>query len=159
MTRTQIIAMAVLAVAAASVAGVWVYVDVRAEGSLPSIDSNDTELVSLGQAIYAEHCASCHGVNLEGQPNWKQRKPDGKLPAPPHDSIGHTWHHADPLLFAITKRGVAAVAGRPIASDMPAFDGVLNDREIAASLAFIKSRWPAAIKARHEAMNERSKAN
>jgi hypothetical protein len=29
-----------------------------------------------------------------------QRKPDGKLPAPPHDASGHTWHHADAQLFS-----------------------------------------------------------
>jgi len=42
---------------------------------------------------YQELCASCHGVNLEGQPNWREYKADGSLPAPPHDEAGHTWHH------------------------------------------------------------------
>ena len=52
---------------------------------------DNRRLVALGKRIYAEHCASCHGANLEGQPNWRIRKPDGRMPAPPHDSSGHTW--------------------------------------------------------------------
>jgi mono/diheme cytochrome c family protein len=25
---------------------------------------------NLGKILYGQHCASCHGVNLEGQQNW-----------------------------------------------------------------------------------------
>ena len=63
--------------------------------------------VALGAAVYRDHCASCHGANLEGQPDWMARKPDGRLPAPPHDATGHTWHHADEQLFQMTKKGMA----------------------------------------------------
>ena len=44
---------------------------------------------------YQEYCASCHGVNLEGQANWRSRNQDGTLPAPPHDETGHTWHRVE----------------------------------------------------------------
>lgn len=99
------------------------------------------EQVALGQAVYAANCASCHGVNLEGEPDWKRRKDSGRMPAPPHDASGHTWHHADRHLFTITKLGVSAVVPG-YESDMPGFEGVLSDDEIAAVLAFIKSTWP-----------------
>ena len=52
-----------------------------------------------GYNNYQEYCASCHGVNLEGQPNWRDFKEDGTLPAPPHDETGHTWHHDTKMLF------------------------------------------------------------
>src|SRR5688572_13754832 len=52
-----------------------------------------------GRQIYDPHCASCHGQKLEGQPNWRIRLPTGRLPAPPHDAGGHTWHHTDDELF------------------------------------------------------------
>lgn len=110
------------------------------------IDATDAKQVAAGRVIYAQHCASCHGVNLEGQPNWRQRLPNGRLPAPPHDASGHTWHHPDKMLFAITKHGLVpphAPAG--YASDMPAFAGVLSDEEIRAVLAYIQSRWPKQI--------------
>jgi mono/diheme cytochrome c family protein len=94
-----------------------------------------------GKEIYAENCASCHGANLEGQPNWKRRLENGRMPAPPHDESGHTWHHSDQDLFAITKLGVGGVVPG-YESDMLAFGEILSDEEIAAVLAFIKSTWP-----------------
>jgi mono/diheme cytochrome c family protein len=99
------------------------------------------EQVGLGQDLYAANCAACHGVNLEGEPDWKRRKDNGRMPAPPHDASGHTWHHADRQLFTITKFGVNAVVPG-YESDMPGFEGVLSDDEIKAVLAFIKSTWP-----------------
>lgn len=94
-----------------------------------------------GQQIYAENCASCHGANLEGQPDWKRRLENGRMPAPPHDETGHTWHHSDRNLFIVTKGGVEAVVPG-YESDMPAFEGILTDDEIADVLAYIKSTWP-----------------
>ncbi len=97
--------------------------------------------ITLGQELYAANCASCHGANLEGQPDWKRRLDNGRMPAPPHDGTGHTWHHADQQLFAITKLGITEVVPG-YQSDMPVFDDVLTDDQIRAVLAFIKSTWP-----------------
>jgi mono/diheme cytochrome c family protein len=108
-------------------------------------DADDAALVAHGRALYREHCTSCHGTNLEGQPNWHERLPNGRLPAPPHDESGHTWHHPDDLLFALIKQGPAALAGGAYESDMPAYAGVLSDADIRAVIAFIKSTWPAHI--------------
>jgi mono/diheme cytochrome c family protein len=102
----------------------------------------DPETIKLGARLYAEHCAACHGAKLEGQPNWRQRLPNGRLPAPPHDESGHTWHHPDEVLFGITKHGlVPPYAPKDYESDMPAFAGKLSDREIRAVLEYIKSHW------------------
>ncbi len=97
--------------------------------------------VAAGQQLYAENCASCHGANREGQPDWRRRLDTGRMPAPPHDETGHTWHHADRALFQITKGGVAAVVPG-YESDMSAFGELLTDDEIADILVFIKSTWP-----------------
>ena len=97
-------------------------------------------MIETGAEVYAESCASCHGAKLEGQPDWRRRNEDGRMPAPPHDDNGHTWHHADRDLFTITKRGVGAVVPG-YESDMPGFEGSLSDEEIAAVLAYIKSNW------------------
>ena len=102
----------------------------------------NAEVLSLGEQLYAENCASCHGAELQGQPNWKRRLESGRMPAPPHDETGHTWHHSDADLFRLTKEGVAAVVGGNYESDMPAFEDVLSDEAILAVLAFIKSTWP-----------------
>ena len=77
------------------------------------------ELVELGDQIYAQDCASCHGVDLEGEPDWKRRLPDGGMPAPPHDATGHTWHHGDTVLFNLTKFGLKKIAGADYKSAHP----------------------------------------
>lgn len=99
------------------------------------------EEIAVGRQLYAENCASCHGANLEGQADWKRRLDNGRMPAPPHDETGHTWHHSDQDLFTITKNGVEAVVPG-YESDMPAFEGMLDDAEIRAVLSYIKSTWP-----------------
>jgi mono/diheme cytochrome c family protein len=99
------------------------------------------EQIDLGQNVYAANCASCHGAKLEGQPDWMRRLPNGRMPAPPHDATGHTWHHSDRQIFTITKRGIGAVVPG-YESDMPVYQGILSDDEIAAALAYIKSTWP-----------------
>jgi hypothetical protein len=78
----------------------------------------------------------------EGQPDWRRRQANGRLPAPPHDESGHTWHHPDHVLFGITQKGlVPPHSPGDYESDMPAFGGKLTDEEIWAVLAYIKSYW------------------
>jgi mono/diheme cytochrome c family protein len=114
----------------------------------PAPDPGDAALVALGRGVYAAQCAGCHGAALEGQPNWRERRPDGLLPAPPHDATGHTWHHADAQLLAIIREGMTPFGPPGYRSEMPAFKDVLSGREIAAVLAFIKSTWPAEARER-----------
>ena len=118
---------------------------IRSDGRLGA-DASDPELVALGAAVYGEHCAACHGTNLEGEPDWQRRQADGTLPAPPHDETGHTWHHSDELLFRLTRDGPGIFAGDDYQSTMPAYAGILSDREIWAVLAYIKSRWSPEIR-------------
>ena len=113
------------------------------DGVQTRLQADNLAVVARGEIVYQAHCASCHGVQLEGQPNWRQRNAQGRLPAPPHDASGHTWHHADDLLFEITKFGPGVVIGdTSYLSDMPAYANILNDAEIVAVLSFIKNTWP-----------------
>ena len=107
-----------------------------------SDDVVSAEVIAQGRQVYADQCAACHGADLEGQPDWRSPLPSGRLPAPPHDASGHTWHHPDDMLFRIVKKGTAAIVGGGYESDMPAFADVLGDPEIRAVLAYIKSSWP-----------------
>lgn len=106
--------------------------------------------IALGRDLYARHCAACHGANLEGQPDWQRRGPDGRFPAPPHDETGHTWHHGDAMLLEYTRLGGQAyldARGIRFDSGMPAFGETLTEAEIVAILAFIRSTWPAQLQA------------
>jgi mono/diheme cytochrome c family protein len=135
-------------------AGLWAMVG--GDAVPQRIRADDAALVALGADVYARECAACHGVRLEGQPNWRSRLPDGGFPAPPHDDTGHTWHHADGLLFRITRDGGGSVAPPGFKSNMPAFGDRLSDREIQAVLSYIKSRWPKELRARHDLLNGRA---
>ncbi|MEN0087544.1 MAG: cytochrome c [Pseudomonadota bacterium] len=117
---------------------------------------DDVQVVSAGAEIYENVCAACHGVKLEGQPDWRMPGADGLLPAPPHDATGHTWHHDDTALITLTKYGLAGFMENPPPSGMPAYDGLLSDGEIVAVLSYIKSTWPDDIQARHDELNTKS---
>ena len=138
-------------IAALAVGAGWIFWPLASDGRA---NADDSRQVALGTMVYRDHCASCHGANLEGQPDWKSRNPDGRLPAPPHDETGHTWHHPDDMLFQITKLGLKPpMAPAGYQSDMPAFGAVLTDEQIWAVLAYIKSKWPEKIQARQSSFN------
>lgn len=111
-------------------------------------DPEDTLQVASGKSVYDRHCSTCHGAKLEGQSGWQEKLPGGRMPAPPHDASGHTWHHPDAMLFGMTKHGLVPGRYAPpgYQSDMPAFAGILSDDEIWAVLAYIKSAWPEKIR-------------
>ena len=89
------------------------------------------ERVQTGASLYADNCASCHGTPGVSRPT---------IPtAPPHDENGHTWHHADRLLFQWV------LDRPPLATIMPAFRGQLTEEEVVSILAYIKSTWPADV--------------
>lgn len=124
-----------------SAAGVGYFVSVRSGEA------------SEGRGLYAANCASCHGANLEGQPDWMKRLPSGRLPAPPQDETGHTWHHSDKQLFTIVKFGLGAISPG-YESDMSAFEGVLSDAQITAVLDYIKSTWPERARKYQQARSD-----
>lgn len=107
------------------------------EGPPPS----DPEVVALGQKVYLQNCASCHGVAGEGQPNWERPNALGELPAPPHDSTGHTWKHSDAMLYRIISQGWRDPFNKTERLTMPAFEGVLSPREIRAVIAHLRTIW------------------
>jgi len=115
---------------------------------------DDLKIVAEGKLIYVQHCADCHGQNLEGEANWRVPLPNGRMPAPPHNAEGHTWHHADALLFAITKHGPGKIIGSGYKSNMPGYVGLLSDEQIIQVLSFIKSTWPENIRKHHDENNK-----
>jgi len=134
-------------------------VAVAAAAVLLARPRDDPAGIAAGRAVYDRHCASCHGAKLEGEPNWREKKPTGRMPAPPHDASGHSWHHPDPVLFGITKFGLVPGKYAPpgYGSDMPGFGGALADDEILAVIAYIKSTWPDEIRRAQSEANERAR--
>lgn len=145
--RAWLLAAVLVLAAGAGAALFWL----RAGPAPASLLAATPGQIEAGRVLYAQHCAACHGANLEGEQDWRRRKPSGRLPAPPHDDSGHTWHHPDELLIAITREGLRPpLAPDGYESDMPGFAGVLDDAQIHAVLGFIASRWSPESRA-HQA--------
>ena len=137
-----------------ALAGIAIYFNFYSVSNQTMFPYQDSNAVAEGKKIYLAECASCHGVNLEGEANWKSRDAEGYLPAPPHDQTGHTWHHDEALLFKLTKHGIQAIAGADYKSRMPAFKDKLSDEQILRVLAYIKSTWPAEVASQHTEMSK-----
>ncbi|MDH5489794.1 MAG: cytochrome c [Rhodospirillaceae bacterium] len=125
------------------------------ESPIDRADQANERAVQMGEEIYAENCAGCHGANLEGEPDWQVKKEDGTLPAPPHNDNGHTWHHDDNLLFNYTKLGGEKMLPKNIKSGMPGFVDILSDEQIWAVLSFIKSKWSIEAQQRQASLNKK----
>lgn len=141
----------VLAVASLAVASLALWLLTVPPTGAHDVPPSDPVTQRLGAGVYRTRCAACHGVRGEGAPNWKTSGPDGRLPPPPHDSTGHTWHHADGLLYRIVSRGMARALGEtrhPSRYGMPAFDSTLTPREVHAVITYLKDRWTPAQRRR-----------
>lgn len=101
----------------------------------------DPDVVALGQQVYRQNCASCHGPAGEGQPDWEVPNTLGELPAPPHDSTGHTWKHSDAMLYHIVLQGWRDPFNKTDRLTMPAFQGILSSTEIRAVITYLKTLW------------------
>ena len=109
-----------------------------AESTLPSPDA---ERAKVGRAVYRQHCASCHGAQAEGAPNWQQPDPKGDMPAPPHNAKGHTWKHSDATLYRIVMQGWRDPFNKTEQLTMPGFSGVLSPKEARAVVAYFRILW------------------
>ncbi len=135
--------------------GLLVFAVLRAPAA-DRIDADNPALVELGKKVYVDHCATCHGANLQGQADWQRPGPDGRLPAPPHDESGHTWHHSDAYLIHVVQQGLVAGVDRPpdYRGNMPAFASQLSREDIVAVMSFIKSAWSFDYRAWQERANQ-----
>ena len=106
-------------------------------GSRPSGDTAPSKaILESGRVLYAASCQACHG----------DQQGVGRLAlAPPHNSEGHTWHHADGHLLQTVLDGTSAVRESlglpPSALEMPPFRGRLTQEEVLVIMSFIKTWW------------------
>jgi mono/diheme cytochrome c family protein len=118
------------------VVGQTVIARANGETPVPNVDS-----INSGRAIYEQHCASCHGVNAEGAPNWQERDARGELPAPPHNAEGHTWRHSDADLYEMVSKGWRDPFNKSKRLTMPAFGGEMSPAQIRAVIGYLKTLW------------------
>ncbi|MCE8012630.1 cytochrome c [Halomonas desiderata] len=103
--------------------------------------SHDASQPIEGEQIYQQHCASCHGIDGEGMPNWQRPNAMGELPAPPHGPEGHTWKHSDAMLYRMVSEGWRDPWNETERLTMPAFEDVLTPAEIRSVINYLKTLW------------------
>jgi mono/diheme cytochrome c family protein len=119
---------------------------------LPTLDPSE---IARGRQVYLQQCASCHGQNAEGAPQWQEPDARGDLPAPPHDDTGHTWRHSDAQLAEIIREGLRDPFNATTDLTMPPFQDRLTDAQIAAVIVYFKSLWSPEHRRFQEEQNER----
>jgi mono/diheme cytochrome c family protein len=112
------------------------FLDLGDPVDIPPLPELDAASIAAGRDLYLEHCASCHGRDLKGDPDWMTPNDDGSYPPPPQDSTGHTWHHSDQLLVDIIRNGSEYPQSR-----MPSFGHLLDDEAVLSILDYFKSTW------------------
>lgn len=100
-----------------------------------------SEQAVAGAAVFAGHCAVCHGDEAQGTvEDWQARLPDGAFPPPPLNGSAHTWHHPLSVLLQVIDMG-----GIPLGGQMPAFEDLLTDAEKLAAIAWFQEFWSDEI--------------
>lgn len=94
---------------------------------------NDVLTMQRGEKIYAQQCAWCHGERGEGTA--------GAFP-PLAGNRAVNLHNPANLVQMVRRGGYApATEGNPRPYGMPPFGHVLDDREIAAVLTYVRGSW------------------
>lgn len=112
----------------------------HAAGGAGAASPNQQE-IDTGRLIYQQQCAACHGVKGEGKPGWEKRDALGELLPPPHDPTGHTWKHADAMLYKTIREGWRDPFNKTKRQTMPAYKDVLTPQETRAVISYLKTMW------------------
>lgn len=146
--KGRFLAAAVVIGGAITVASV--YWDRWSNDHATAADHANPAQVALGHSLYDQHCAFCHGPDLAGKPGWEGDYPTGGRPPLPLDGSGAIDRLGDRDLFDVTKFGGQPFSPPEYRNAMPGFEGRLSDADIWAVLAFVKSRWPEAVRERQK---------
>jgi len=101
----------------------------------------DSAQLAMGETVFADNCAQCHGDAAQGlTSDWKQKLDDGSFPPPPLDGSAHAWHHPQSVLLQVIDNGGAEFGGK-----MPAFATVLDQEEKLSAMAYFQNFWTDEI--------------
>jgi len=116
-----------------------VYLKTLAKHSAPDAPRGTTSvqesslLLRLGQSIYADKCASCHGEKGRG-------KPPHYPPLAGNQSIEMS-SAVNPIRMVLNGGYPPGTAGNPMPHGMPPFAQSLSDDEVAAVVTYIRVSW------------------
>lgn len=105
----------------------------QGQGAVPARTLPPAALMTRGEAVYAQHCAQCHGKQGEGRA--------GAFPALAGNRAVTLPQAVNGLQIVLQGGYLPATAGNPQPHGMPPFVQTLRDEEIAAVSTFIRNRW------------------
>jgi mono/diheme cytochrome c family protein len=100
------------------------------EPAAPRARTASPEMLELGQRVYAQECARCHGERGEGQ---------GPYPALVNHRTVTMGPHANLVRVIVSGGFPPTTAGNPRPYGMPSL--LLDDAEIAAVASYVRSAW------------------
>jgi len=107
------------------------------------VSTTNSEDIRLGEKLYKENCAECHGEGAQGQDPQNQNggfNAQGERLAPALNGTAHSWHHSPELLLRYIQKGSVDET-----SPMPSFKGTLSIKESLAIITYFQSLWPQDI--------------
>jgi mono/diheme cytochrome c family protein len=99
----------------------------------PSFKPARGEQLALGETVYGQHCADCHGKQGQGAP--------GAYPALAGNRAVTQAVAANPVLAVLGGGFAPATAGNPQPYGMPPYRTLLTDTEIAAVVSYLRQSW------------------
>lgn len=123
-----------------------------AKNAVPNLSQRwyTPEQLAQGKAVFADHCAACHGPMGEGVANWQTLDANGLYPAPPLDGSAHAWHHSLNTLIRTISAG-----GGPLGGSMPGFQGSLTEAEQKSVIAAFQAHWSDDIYSKWKIIDSR----
>lgn len=101
--------------------------------SAAAVEPPDQAIMKSGAQIYADECSGCHAADGKGIP--------GMFPS--LNGSATVQQRNPTTLLHVVLRGARSVAtsAAPTAPAMPQFGWVLNDKQVAALLTYIRNSW------------------
>ncbi len=99
----------------------------------PTFKPASGEQLALGDKVYGQHCADCHGKQGQGAP--------GAYPALAGNRAVTQTQLANPVLAVLGGGFAPATAGNPQPYGMPPYRTLLTDAEIAAVVTHLRQSW------------------
>lgn len=108
-----------------------------------AVQQFDAASLRHGAALFAEHCAQCHGPEGQGHPDWQTPSGDQFAAAPPLNGSGNDWKRSRVQLAAVIRDGARRASDK--AEIMPSWKGRLKEPDIEDVINYMQSLWPADV--------------
>lgn len=126
--------------------------DANSSSEPVSVERNmDATQIARGEKIFSINCASCHGDQAQGDPDWRSRDETGRFPPPPLNGTAHAWHHPLAQLKHVIANGSPGGKG-----NMPAWSGKLSEQDMDDTIAWFQAKWSDEVYAAWTEINQRA---